>query len=210
MPSVIKAIAGGVLIFLGAIIPGAQFLIGLGATMILGVAASALTKNPNSKSMSVKSEGFKVTTRQPAAPWRIVYGRARIGGVLTFLHLTGTNSEYLHMVVTLAKGVINQITTVYFDGVAVPLDGSGDATGKYAGYVHIIKNLGDPADATQPFADLVTAAPTKWTANHLQRGHAKVWVRLKWNADLFPSGIPNITFDIQGRKVYDPRTSTTI
>ena len=38
------------------------------------------------------------------------------------------------------------------------------------------------------------------------------WLRLtlKFDAEKFPSGIPNVTVEKMGRKVYDPRTSTTI
>jgi hypothetical protein len=184
-------------------------LIGLGAAMILGGISSALTKKGLPSGLMHNIAGREVTVRQAAAPWRIAYGASRGGGVITFLHCTGTNNEFLHIVITLAKGKIQAINTMYFDAVAVPLDGSGDATGTYAGYVHVQKNLGDPAESGQGLTDLATAVPTKWTANHLQRGHAKVYVRLKWNADLFPNGAPNPTFDLQGRLVYDPRTPAT-
>ena len=152
---------------------------------------------------------FALQVRSPAAPWRIVYGCARLAGVETFLHLTGTNNEYFHQVLTLTGYKVYQINDMYFDGVLVPLDGSGDATGKFAGYVHVEKHTGDPNDTSQPFPGLASAAPTKWTAAHLQRGRAKVYVRLKWSADLFPNGRPNITFDVKGAEVWDPRTSTT-
>ncbi len=187
----------------------AKPVIAAGSSLILGGISSALTKKGLPGGLMNNIAGREITVRQAAAPWRIVYGAMRGGAIITFAHVTGTSNEYLHLVLTLAKGKIQAINTMYFDGVEVPLDGSGDATGTYAGYVHVQKNLGDPAESTQGLTDLATACPTKWTANHLQRGHAKVYVRLQWNADLFPNGVPNITFDMQGRLVYDPRTSTT-
>ena len=35
-------------------------------------------------------------------------------------------------------------------------------------------------------------------------------MRLEFDADAFPNGIPNISAKVQGKKVYDPRTSTTV
>ena len=37
-----------------------------------------------------------------------------------------------------------------------------------------------------------------------------MYVRLKFNADAFPNGIPVITALVKGKKLYDPRTSTTV
>lgn len=184
-----------------------EILFGIGFLSTTNVVSRALHGKQQMPTEGPRSYALQV--RSPAAPWRIVYGRARPAGVETFLHLTGTNNEYFHQVLTLTGRKLYQINDMYFDGVLVPLDGSGDATGKFAGYVHVEKHTGDPGDTSQPFPGLASAAPTKWTANHLQRGRAKAYVRLKWNADLFPNGRPNITFDVKGAEVWDPRTSTT-
>ena len=42
------------------------------------------------------------------------------------------------------------------------------------------------------------------------RGIAYMYVRLKFDADAFPNGIPVITATVKGKKLYDPRTSTTV
>ncbi|MCK5611031.1 hypothetical protein KAR91_54665 [Candidatus Pacearchaeota archaeon] len=60
------------------------------------------------------------------------------------------------------------------------------------------------------FSGLITEAPDKWTAKHRQRGCAGVYIRLKYNADKFPNGIPAITFGVLGKNnIFDPRTSTS-
>ena len=38
---------------------------------------------------------------------------------------------------------------------------------------------------------------------------AYVYVRLNFDSDVYPNGVPNISFEVQGKKVFDPRTSTT-
>lgn len=58
-------------------------------------------------------------------------------------------------------------------------------------------------------ADLVMES-TKWGNEHRLRGIAYMYVRLKFNADAFPNGIPVITALVKGKKLYDPRTSTTV
>ena len=146
------------------------------------------------------------TVRQPITTWRVIYGQVRTGGAMTFLHTTDGNSK-LHMVITLAGHEVEEIGDIYFNDEIVPLDGNGDATGKYAGYARVKKALGT-ANQTA-FADLITEASDKWTADHRQRGRACIYVRLTYNADLFASGIPNITAIVKGKKVYDPRSSTT-
>lgn len=50
----------------------------------------------------------------------------------------------------------------------------------------------------------------KWTTSHRLRGIAYMYIRLKFDGDAFPNGIPIITATVKGKKLYDPRTSTTV
>jgi hypothetical protein len=203
MPAVIPWIIEGVE---WALTTGLPYLILGGVSTIAQVVRS---RSRSRADLGTQARNFTITGIQAAGPWRIVYGRAHLGGTYSFRHLTGTNKEFFHQIITLSGRKVYQINDMYFEDEMVPLDGNGDATGKFAGYVHVEKHTGDPNDTSQPFPGLAAAAPTKWTANHLQRGRAKAYVRLKWNADLFPNGNPNITFDIKGKEVWDPRTGTT-
>lgn len=211
MPTAIAiALAGG-----GFAIPTAtQFFIAkliVSTVISIGVSAisSALTKPPKPPAAGNFTRQLKdrtITARQPIAPRRIIYGEVRVGGVYTFIHTTGSANEYLNLVITLSGHEIEAITGLFFDGVEVPLDGNGDATGDFAGFVHMETNLG--TDDQAAFPGLVAEAPDKWTANHRQRGCAGVYLRLKYDADKFPNGIPGLTWGIQGKNtVYDPRTS---
>jgi hypothetical protein len=153
-------------------------------------------------------QGRTVMVRQPAAPREIVYGTVRKSGVLVFAHTTGTNNEFLHLIVALAGHEVNAIGDIYLNDEVVSLDGSGNATSApYVGFVRVQKFLGTPTQAAA--ADLVTEAPTVWTTDHRLREIAYVYVRLKFNQDAFPGGIPNISAIVQGKKVLDTRTSTT-
>jgi hypothetical protein len=184
-------------------------LIGIGLSMTISGFASMLTKHPSATQAqtTINLGSSSVSVRQALAPRVTQYGQDRRGGIITFLDLTGATGQNLQMVITLSGHQLQSIDNMYFDGTLVPLDGTGGATGKYSGFVHVEKKLGGPGEAA--FAGLIAADPTKWTANHRQDGCGSVYIQLKWSATLFPTGIPNITFDIHGKQVFDPRTGLT-
>lgn len=150
-----------------------------------------------------------LTIRQPIEPWQIIYGKQRVRGTLTFFERAGTNKEFIHMVITFAGHQVTAFDEIWFDDVIVPLDGNGDATGTYAGFVHVEKSLGDPTFNGQPYPGLASALPSLWTSNHKQRGRAGIYVRIKLDPNKFPNGVPNIRAVIRGKPVYDTRTATT-
>jgi hypothetical protein len=153
-------------------------------------------------------QGRTLMVRQPAAPRDIVYGTVRKSGVLVFAHTTGTKNEFLHLIVALAGHEVNAIGDILLNDEVVSLDGSGNATSApYIGLVRVQKFLGTTGQAAA--ASLVSEAPTVWTTNHRLRGIAYVYVRLKFNQDAFPGGMPNISAIVQGKKVLDTRTNTT-
>ena len=51
-------------------------------------------------------------------------------------------------------------------------------------------------------------ALSSWTSNHRLRGVSYLAFKFKWNQDCF-MGIPDVKAVIKGRKVFEPRTSTT-
>lgn len=177
-------------------------------TVALSAVTAALTKKPKAPSASNFTQRLRdrtITARQPIAPRRIVYGDVRVGGVYTFIHTTGDKNQFLNLVITLSGHEIKAVDGLYFDGVEVPLDENGDATGDFAGFVHMEVNLGT-TDQTA-FPGLVEAAPDKWTSNHRQLGCAGVFIQLEYSEDKFPNGIPSVTFQVRGKAdVFDPRT----
>tara|TARA_R110001592_G_scaffold146983_5_gene371367 strand:+ start:2833 stop:6174 length:3342 start_codon:yes stop_codon:yes gene_type:complete len=72
--------------------------------------------------------------------------------------------------------------------------------------VRIKKHLG--SDTQQADQDLVNAVP-QWTTSHMLSGIAYLYVKLKYDADAFPQGLPNISAEIKGKKILDFRTGST-
>ena len=172
-----------------------------------------------SKLLSPKTPGFSdsslldrnQTIRSPIAARTIVYGQCKTSGTLVYISTTGTKNEYLHMVIALAGHEVEEIGDVYFNDELV-LTGSGSAaSGKYAGYAEIYKKLGSDTQTVETNLQAATSGLTdgKWTSAHRLQGIAYVYVRLIWNAEVFVGGIPNVSAIVKGKKVYDPRTSTT-
>lgn len=199
--------AGAQAVFLGTVFSSA-FMSSFASSLVLS-GLSALTGGGNSQAAqepqgSVMNPGRTVTTQQAIQPWRVVYGETRVGGTITYKKFTNNNTRY-HLVITLAGHVCEDIVAIYFGDEEVTLDGSGEATGKYAGYVRIKKSLGN--ESGQPFPDLVSESDGEWTDAHRQTGHCKIYVRLIGHTEKFPMGLPNITVKLKGKNdILDPRT----
>lgn len=151
------------------------------------------------------------TIRSPIAARQIIYGQCKTSGVLVYISTTGINNEYLHMVIALAGHEVEEIGDVYFNDELV-LTGSGSAaSGKYAGYAEIYKKLGGDTQTVETNLEAATSGLTdgKWTSNHRLCGIAYLYVKLTWNSEVFVGGIPNVSAVVKGKKVWDPRTSTT-
>ena len=173
-------------------------------TVILGTLSRALAKKPSFDGIQ---SGTTATTRSPTANRQIVYGRTRVGGTIVYMESTDSN-KYLHLVVALAGHELDALEAVYFNDEEVSFDGSGNVTsGSYANKVRIKYALGTSDQAA--FTDLVSESDGLWTSNHRLRGVAALYVRLEYDQDKFPSGVPNITALVRGKKVYDPRSGNT-
>ncbi|WP_198529908.1 phage tail protein [Geminisphaera colitermitum] len=191
-----------------------------------------------------KLEGATLTTREPAAARRVIYGTQRVGGIIIYMSGSGKKNTYLNMVVAVAGHEVNAIKGLWLDDTRVPLDANGNAVAptsggapnqalhwmdtkemerrgiaptsiyddggakvpSYVGVVHAEFFTGSPNQTA--CATLMNELPGKWTANHRLRGVAYVYVRIKYNTDKFRAQ-PNVSVLVEGKKVYDPRTSTT-
>ncbi|PKP76078.1 MAG: hypothetical protein CVT81_16715 [Alphaproteobacteria bacterium HGW-Alphaproteobacteria-3] len=195
---VITAVAGWVGTTLAAGGIGAM-LLRLGGSLLLSYASQALMPKP-------KVPARTVTVRAPVMPRDMVYGRARKGGVIVFLHASGAKSQFLHLVVVLAAHRVKAIGAVWFEG-EMAVNAAGVAQGRWAGKVTVEKRLG--ADDQTAFASLMANLPEMWAADHRLAGCAAIYLRLAYDQDAFPGGIPNIAVDIEGKDdIYDPRTGT--
>jgi hypothetical protein len=179
-------------------------VISLGASFALSAVAHALQKKPTMPAFAHEASSRTVSVRQPVAPWRIICGSGRYGGVLAFIGLSGPTNEWLHLIYVLAGHLCTNVGQMYFDGKPITIGGDNGAGGIYEG--HVVREIQLGTDNEQGFPDLRSMLPNTWTTSHRLLGKCAVHVRLKWNADIFPSGVPNITWDVDGKPMLDPRT----
>jgi hypothetical protein len=203
MPFIVTAVTAIAVAISGVLAAGGigAALLRIGGTLLLSYAAQALMPKPQT-TMQPRT----VTIREPVVPRDLVYGRTRKGGVIVFLHSSGSDNKYLDLVIVLATHRVKSIGAIYFEG-EVAVNAAGTAQGRWAGKVLVEKKLG--AANQTAFAGLKAALPDKWTENHRLRGCAAIRLRLTYDQDAFPGGIPNITVDLEGKDdIWDPRTQT--
>ena len=194
-----------------------SFMTSFALNVALGLVSQSLSPKPNRGGQPAGTSAILVSGLSPVADHQIIYGRTKVGGAVVYKEATD-NNKFLHIVVAMAGHEVEEIETVYFNDEALTLDGDGFVTApdKYVGkddddndvyFVRIKTHTGSPTQAAD--ADLVSESAGKWTNDHRLQGVAYIYARLEFEADAFPNGEPNITAIIKGKKVYDPRTSTT-
>lgn len=183
------------------------------AVTAASMAASKLLapKPPSFADSSMASRSQMV--RSPISARTVAYGRSRVSGTIVYMSTTGSTNQYLHIVVALAGHEIEEIEEIYFNDELVPLDpiNTNEPTGFYAGVARVNKHLGEPTQLADSdlVSDTASLVDGQWTSDHKLSGIAYVYVRLTWDTEKYPSGIPNISAVIKGKKVLDTRTSTT-
>lgn len=216
MPKAVKSVAtaaiAGAAVGLAAVTGGAAIpaAIALGGLAFgTSVAAGLLAPKPKAPKYkttlesSVPVEEIKtrrLTANLTISPRRIIYGEILTAGMLVTPYITtGTNKEYIHFIIAIAGHEVNAISEVWF-GDKLSTDSL------FTGLHRINLHLG--SDSQTADTDAVAEIPG-WTINHRLRGIAYAYIRLTGNSDVWINGIPEIRFKVQGRKVYDPRTSLT-
>ena len=191
----------------------------------------AKTATQQRKYRETLPRGRDISVVSTDSPWQVIYGQMRVGGVISCLHVTGGSNEWLNCIITLAGHKINGITQLYLDDYAINFSRtSGDtrwANGPRltnppteghdrdfydAVFMSLDNCLGDPDQPTNGDAyNVMTAAGGNhiWSADHRQRGRAYVYLILVWKPLAYPNGMPEISFLVEGKPVYDPRTGET-
>lgn len=179
----------------------AAFNIGVGL-VLSGVQREVLERQMRRAANQTQTR--TITSRQPIAPREIVYGTVRKGGTIIFFESVEDDTQ-LNMVVALAGHEVENIGAVYANGEECFASGSSSASGRFSGKIDIQRHLGGAGQALVPTGNI-----GDWSANHKMTGVAGAFLRLYSDFEVFTSGVPNFSFDVQGRKVSDPRTSTTV
>lgn len=191
----------------GAVAYGLAYAVGFVAiTVATSWALSALAPKP-----PTPLQGILVNAREATAPADFVYGQVRKGGTISFYESTGNKNKFLHQIIVLAAHEVQQIGDIYINDEIVTIDGNDFVTGNtWDSKIRIQKFDGSQ---TQAPADLLSESEltgsNALTSDFVGNDIAYLYVRYEYDKDVFASGIPLITAVVQGKKVYDPRTSST-
>ena len=164
----------------------------------IGDVVSWFVDIPDMDELEAKYEGVLVNKQSNIASIPVIYGQRKVGGVRVFVATSGADNAYLYVILALCEGEIHSIGDVYINDVL-----STDA--KFSGLVNITKYTGTDSQAAD---NTFINAGIGWTSSHKLSGVAYLAVRLKWEQSTF-GGVPTIHAVVQGKKVYDTRTSTT-
>lgn len=201
--------------------------------------ANALAPPTRARNSSLQQQSYSSQTanrslmiRQPITSRDTVYGSTKKSGGILFMETTDNNKR-LHMIVQVASHEIQSFDTIYFndealtlttinndsDGLARQRPTSPDKYDKQSDFrglplaiiytrqaVEIKEHLG--ADTQLADHDLIDQV-SKWTTEHRLRGIAYLYIQMDYDADMFPNGIPNISAEIKGKKLFDFRDNST-
>ncbi len=205
MPPVVAGIAATL-----AAITIADVAIFLAVSIAFSFISQALAPKPK-RQQSAPDRGITQIIRRSDEPHKIIYGERLVSGVLAFAEISGSSDEFLHFVLALAGHQCQEITTVFLNDVGIDpseIDGSGNVTsGNFSGKVRIKIHLG--LDDQVADADLISAVPD-WTSVHQLKGITYIYIRLTFDRDVFPTGIPNVKVLTKGRLVADPRDTAIV
>jgi hypothetical protein len=152
-------------------------------------------------------QGQIVSKREPAGNARVVYGQTRVGGTVLFMEASGAKNETMHIVQAISGHQIDSVQKVYVNDTEVVLSLSGNAyVGTYKGSATAVSFnwfLGTDNQSALPFLSGTSASAFQF------KGISALASKMVYDANVFPQGLPSITAIVRGKRVYDPRTSTT-
>lgn len=225
------AMASGV----GAGLAGATLAAAFQAFVVsaaIGFVSQALMPKPQKP--RVTAGGFVQNNIGSALDHAIIYGETKVGGVV-FYASTSNNETILHRMIAVAGHEIDSYVSFYLNDeeITIGSDGVCTAPERFEKKVYIETRTGtdnqtavdlfgfyetitvfntetDVGEQLEILADVdLDEAADNWTDEHRARGIAYIYCALKFDQEAFPNGVPTLTAVVKGKKVYDPRTSST-
>jgi len=167
--------------------------------------------------------GSKISSRAPTEPRQIIYGQTRVGGTMTHISTTGTDNHLLHMVFVIAGHEVNSLEAVILNDETLTTSSSTiSGSTVFTATNSKFTNTENPNDfgsgrlvrftfqdgsqtAVDGFMDAQLAAIT---STDKYTDIAYVYMQCVFDAEKFGGGMPNVSFVVKGKKVYDPRLNS--
>ena len=224
--AIIIAVVTFAVVYTGGTILGVEGVLALAATQAmysgLGTLAMGGVGMLTSKGIEASRDNFgsKIAGRGASSPRLIIYGECRVGGTITQMHTTGTDNTKLCMFVVLSGHPIEAITAVRFNDTTLTFSGSitNDATKTVTnssltntdndnnlGSGRLVRFAGfDGSQTARCTIANGTLGSTFVPTTHKFEECAYVYFEMIYDAEKLNT-IPNLSFTVKGRKVFDPR-----
>jgi hypothetical protein len=175
-----------------------------------GIAASALQPKINMPSVSEATAGRLNKSLEPECFRKIAFGNTALGTDTRYWEAYGADQSSYDEVIALAGHEITSFDALYVEDELVSFDGSGNATGTYAGALSIKTKLVGTSGSTLSGV----GAGSKWATaageSASMTGIAYMVLKWVWSQEKLPRGFPTrITPVGKGALVYDPRLDST-
>ena len=214
MPPVVAAVVAGAISAGVAYAIGASVVTAFVTTFVLSLVSSMLTPKPKMPTMNTLDSSMGERTqniREPAHTRRLIYGYSKVGGVLVFIE-TANNNQDLYMILALATHEIDGCSRVYIGETPVTFD--GDVTTGFRAVTNPSEFSGK-INAQVLTGTTTQTLPSDFTTNTSLattdkfKGIACLCVKLTYDQNSFPNGIPNVFALVRGKKITDLNRSGT-
>lgn len=181
-----------------------------------GYAYSALAGEQN---FSNQINSYDVNQLGSALPTATIYGKTKVGGAVFYQETTNGDND-LHRMIAFADHEIQSFEEIYVDEFEVTTNGEGVVTTAVDQAGETIDRFNTASGAStvcqlreklgtdnQAFSEIENS--TTWDASHTASGIAYLHCTFHFDQSAYPTGAPQIRAVIKGKKVFDPRTSST-
>lgn len=165
---------------------------------------SSGTSIPNTSlvgGLEAQAAGIRLNPTSNVAALPVIYGEVgQLNGIRVLgPELSGADNEFVHYVIVWCEGEIDSVQEFRIDGFLY-------TDSRFSGLVEVYHHTGTDAQAAD---STLVSRLGKWTDSHKLSGVAYTYCRLQYDATAFLSQ-PIFTAKIRGKKVYDPRSETTV
>lgn len=185
------AMAAGITTGLGIALAVASIAVGMVGNML------AKPKIP-SYSDYTSQQDRKQVLRSSSAAEVVIYGHTVVSGLLIFAEEQAgeqDEDEWLHLALAVCAHPVEKIGQIWLGEDKIEDFG-----------VNAVWEVNNGLTACE--SEIFNACPS-WKEDMIGRDMCWVRISLKFDAELFPYGLPNIKMEVWGKKLYDPRLGVT-
>ena len=207
-------IFGGIVVAAVGIATGQPWLTAYGASMWVSGVADSLRELHGTPTAAEKERGRMVNVLSNEADMGVIYGRTKVGVQIVDVRLHASDAKILYVVAAISLGSedgsgIEEVEAIYFDerlAIQSPVFESEPSTSgvqsAFSGVLSYGLHRGADAQTVDAELDSVFSA---YDADTVGRGVAYIALKLTYDENVYPTGIPNVTAIVKGNRVWDPR-----